>query len=104
MGKSQRTKGATYEREIVTALKDVLGIDAKRNLTQTREGGGDIVLDKYLIECKRRASISVYAWMKQAEESCDTKQKPIVVCRADNQQSLVIMKLTDFLPLLGNEL
>ena len=104
MSKSQRTKGATYEREIVTTLKDVLGIDAKRNLSQTRDSGGDILLDNYLIECKRRASISVYAWMKQAEESCDIKQKPIVVCRADSKESLVIMKLSDFLPLLGNQL
>ena len=104
MGKSQRTKGHAYEREVVHQIRDVLGIDCSRNLTQTRDSGGDILLEKYVIECKRRAGISVYSWMEQAEESCNLGQRPIVICRADGEDSLVIMNLTDFLHLLGNEL
>ena len=58
MSKYQRTKGAGYEREIVTALRETLGVDARRNLSQTRDSGADILLGKFVIECKRRASIS----------------------------------------------
>lgn len=104
MGKSQRTKGHAYEREIVHSIRDTLGVDVSRNLTQTRDAGADILLDKYVIECKRRASISVYDWVRQAEAACALGQKPIVICRADGKESLVIMTLTDFLPLLGNEI
>jgi hypothetical protein len=103
MSKFQRNKGAGYERDIVRDLRDRLGVDASRNLAQTRDSGGDIVLDRFVIECKRRAGIAVYAWMKQCEESCQPHQKPIVVCRADHEESLAIMKWSDFLTLLGNE-
>lgn len=104
MGKSQRTKGHSYEREVVNDLRDTFGIDVSRNLTQTRDSGGDILLDDFLIECKRRAGIAVYEWIKQAEKSCNKHQKPIVVCRADGEKSLAIMKWDDFKKLLGNEL
>jgi len=40
MGKSQRTKGASFERDIVHVLQDALGIQVERNLNQTRDGGG----------------------------------------------------------------
>lgn len=104
MGKMQRTKGATFEREIVNDLKDYLGVKAGRNLSQTRDSGGDIVLDNFVIECKRRAKISIYQWMEQCEVSCETKQKPIVICRADGEKALAIMKWSDFMTLLGNEI
>jgi Holliday junction resolvase len=104
MSKSQREKGAAYEREVVNQIKETLGINVSRNLTQTRDSGADILLDRYVIECKRRAEIVVYNWMEQAEMSCKTGQRPIVICRADKEDSLVIMNLTDFLPLLGNDL
>jgi Holliday junction resolvase len=104
MGKAQRNKGHGYEREIVNDLKDTFGIDARRNLTQTRDSGGDILLEGYLIECKRRKRIAIYEWMEQAVNSCNADQKPIVVCRADGEKSLAIMNWDDFKTLLGNEL
>lgn len=104
MGKAQRTKGASFERDIVHDLADSLGVVCARNLDQTREGGADIVLDRYVIECKRRASIAVYDWVEQAQAACKDDQKPIVVCRADRKESLAIMKWSDFLTLLGNEI
>ena len=104
MGKMQRNKGASFERDIVNDLKSVLGLDVGRNLSQTRDSGGDIVLDSFVIECKRRASIAVYEWMKQCEASCEPHQKPIVVCRADGEKALAIMRWSDFMTLLGNEL
>ena len=104
MGKSSRTKGATFEREICIQIRETLGVDAKRNLVQTREGGGDILLAGYVLECKRRAKIAVYEWLEQADGACTLGEKPVVVCRGDNKEALVIMRFDDFLPLLGNEL
>jgi len=104
MGASQRTKGAAYEREIVHALREALGIKAERNLVQTRDGGGDILLAGYLFECKRRAKISVYEWLDQATKAATAGQKPVVIARGDRRESIVIMRLEDLLPLLKGTL
>ena len=100
MGKSQRAKGAVYEREIVRVLREVFGDDTERNLSQTRDGGGDIDLPGYLVECKRRAGIAVYDWLDQASKAAKPDQKPLVIARADRRENIIIMRLDDFLPLL----
>lgn len=105
MGKSQRTKGAAGEREVCHLIRDILGVDAKRNLSQTREGGCDIAIGPYHVEVKRRAKIGqVYDWMKQAEDSCQHRERPVVFCRADNKKWLVVLPVEEALRLLGNEL
>jgi Holliday junction resolvase len=69
MGKSQRNKGAAAEREVLKLLGDELGIALKRNLAQTREGGGDCLEVKgWAIEVKRQERLSRPAWWKQAVE------------------------------------
>ena len=86
-------------------IRDSLGIDAKRNLSQTREGGCDIAVGPYHVEVKRRARIgNVYEWMQQAEDSCTNNERPIVFCRADNKKWLVVMPVEEALRLIGNEL
>ena len=42
MSKSQRTKGAAFEREVVNIIKEALGEQVKRNLDQWRDGGHEI--------------------------------------------------------------
>jgi hypothetical protein len=100
MGKFQRTKGAVYEREVSAAIKAELGFDARRNLLQTREGGGDIILPGFMVECKRRAAISVYQWLDQCQAACKDAQKPIVIARADKRKSIAIIELDLLLELL----
>jgi len=100
MSAMSRRKGAGYEREIVKIIRESLGIEVKRNLDQVRDGGGDIVLGKYLIECKRRKSIAVYEWLDQCIAACMNKFKPLVVVRGDNRENLVILRLTDFLEII----
>lgn len=100
MGKMQRNKGATYEREIVHVLVE-RGYMAARNLTQTREGGADIILQDFIIECKRRASIAVYDWLDQATLAAKGRKRPLVVARGDRRESVVILRLEDFLDLVG---
>ena len=101
MSKMQRTKGHQFERDIVNLLKEK-GYPAARNLTQTRDSGGDINLPRWLIECKRYAKIGrVYEWLEQAITSASGSQKPIVVARADNEEAIVIMRLTDFMEVMN---
>jgi hypothetical protein len=103
MSKSQRTKGAAFEREVVNIIKEALGEQVKRNLDQWRDGGHDIALGPYLIECKRRASIAVYEWLDQCTDACKGQKTPLVVARGDRREAVVIMRLTDFLPLLKDK-
>lgn len=105
MGKSQRTKGAVGEREVCHLIQDTLGVEAKRNLSQTREGGCDIAVGPFHIEVKRRAKIGgIYDWMEQAEASCMSGEHPVVFCRADGKKWLVVMTAEEALHLIGNEL
>ena len=104
MSRSQRTKGANGEREIVHIIRDDLGIEVKRNLEQTREGGCDIKLPPFNIEVKRRARIAnLYEWIAQAEASCHTGEKPLLVARADGCGWLAIMPLHQMLSLIREE-
>ena len=105
MGKSQITKGAAGEREVCHLIQDTLGVEAKRNLSQTREGSCDIAVGPYHVEVKRRARIGqIYDWMEQAAESCPNGEQPIVFCRADKKPWLVVMTVEEALRLIGNEL
>lgn len=110
MGKSQRTKGAAYEREVAHKLTEALGIPGfkvERNIEQVRDGGNDLNVGSIKIECKRRKTLTTVAtWLAQAERATDRKsgQLPIVVARADAGQSLVVLSLDDFLTLTVDEL
>lgn len=97
MGKMQRRKGAAYEREIANA------IGAKRNIGQARDGGDDITHEGYRIECKRRAKLGpMVQWMEQAKASCTSDaETPVVVCRGDGGESLVILRFSDWVNING---
>lgn len=90
---NSRRKGAGYEREVGTALGLV------RQLDQCREGGGDLEHPALAIECKRRAvSVNVVKAMAQAEKSA-AGRTPVVIHRVNRSESLVTMKLSDWLAL-----
>jgi Holliday junction resolvase len=103
MSAYQRTKGAGFEREISAYLSEELGRVVKRKLGQARDSGDDIQVGKFRIECKRRASLSVYAWLEQCAKACGT-DTPVVIARADGQPAIAIMLLTDLVPLIRGEL
>ena len=51
---NSRDKGATFEREVCSLIREHLGVEAKRNLMQTAEGGFDVLgVPGWAIECKR---------------------------------------------------
>lgn len=104
MSLSQRRKGAGYENELCRYFTEQLGMPIKRNLGQARDSGNDINVGPFRFEAKRRKSIAVYAWMDQAVEASAPGEKPAVLCRGDGRETLVIMRLEDFMPLLRGEL
>ena len=111
MGKLSRTRGSSYEREVCAELSAVMGQRVVRILGQARDSGGDIYTPPFLWECKRRRSFTGYTFMEQAVASCELhKQRtgedstPIVAIRGDGEESLVIMRMKDALPLLQGEI
>lgn len=75
MGKSQRTKGASGERELATLLQAELGIKFERNLRQYQTPG-ELDLQPvpegpqvgYAIEVKRREEEALAQWWAEAHE------------------------------------
>jgi hypothetical protein len=104
MSKSQRNKGRGYELEVCKTLSDSLGLVTKRNIGQSRDGGDDITLPPFRIECKRRAKIAIYDWMDQCTKSCLENDVPVVIIRGDAKESLVVMKLPDWIKLAREEI
>lgn len=103
MSAMSRRKGFSYEREVIADITRVCGVQCKRNLDQTRDGGGDIPFGRFLIECKRRARVPLYKWLDQCVKACAGKHTPVLAIRGDNRESLVVMRLEDFLALVGRQ-
>lgn len=89
MSKSQRTKGARGEREVVAILRCAYP-GAKRGLTQTRGGGdvADVEGTPHWVECKLGKKPDINAAVRQARESTDGR--PIAVwTRRDGETWMV---------------
>ena len=95
MSKSQRTKGAAFERECVILLNEY-GADAERNLSQTRDGGYDIDSLFGAFECKKRAAIPSY--LRPVENVRG------VVFAQDRGERLVLLRFKDACELMQGAL
>lgn len=92
MAASQRRKGQQGEREAAALLSAEFGTVCKRTLDQPREGGSDINLAPFAVEVKRRKSLGIHAWLKQAQAATnDTHRIPIVLARGDGQEWAAIV-------------
>jgi Holliday junction resolvase len=98
-GRASRDKGARMERSIVHILQDA-GLAAERVPLSGAAGGsyvGDVscpVLgEDWVFECKSRAAgfAQLYGWLGE--------HKGLVV-KADRQEPLMVMRLSDFLRVL----
>lgn len=100
-GRSARNKGSAAEREVAAILESALGIRIRRKLGQARDGGDDIEVGVYRIEVKRRETLAMDAWCKQVEDATPASQVPLVIYRRSHQPWRVVVRLTDFLPLIA---
>ena len=114
MSKTQRTKGASGERELATLIFDELGVKMARNLDQSRRGGHDLIvtddatgpvassLARYAIEVKRHASAppgSVRAWWSQTEsQAARVGLVPALAYRADRGSWRFVLPLAALRP------
>ena len=103
MGKLSRTKGVTFEREMVHRFAEVFGEEKVRRGLQYRDGADapDVVAPAFWVECKRGRKTNVKAALRQAQEASAGKGLwPIAVCRDDEDAATVTLALEDFLDLV----
>jgi hypothetical protein len=99
---NSRNKGASFERQIPTALFLETGITFKRNLEQSREAAhGDLIADDpawpFSCELKRYAKgvTCLAAWKDQSVKAADACGKlPCVIFKFDNAPIRVAVPLT----------
>lgn len=103
-GRMARNKGAAAEREFTAILSDHLGAPVRRKLGQARDSGDDAQWGKFRFEVKRRETLSIMEWCRQIEAHCKDRDIPVVAFRQNNQEWRVVLRLTDFLPLMAGEL
>lgn len=104
MSKAQRTKGQRGERELAELLSEYSGIPVARLLGQERDGGGDMFLWDWVIECKRSETRSLGRWWVQAEKAAQhTSRRPAVAYRASREPWRVVVELSvpEFVRIVG---
>lgn len=101
-GKASRTKGHGFEREVAAFLRDRVGIEAKRGLSQPRGGSAeepDVLTPggwPLWLECKRGKKTDARAAMRQAREALvrgNVDAWPVVICRDDNEDAYATVPL-----------
>ena len=101
-GRSARTKGHGFERQIAQCLRH-LDPSAKRNVTETQEGSFDITTDLPLaIQCKcfSRWHTSPHDVYAQAADAAG-ELMPVAVVRIDRKKpDLAILSWDDFISIL----
>lgn len=75
MALNAKTKGASGEREFCQYLYDNFKLEIKpeRNLTQTRDGGADIICHPFAFEIKRCETLKFYDWWSQVRDAVSNK-------------------------------
>lgn len=96
---NSRRKGAQGERELVNLLMDELGIKLQRNLSQTRDGGYDLIgIPQLAIEVKRAAKPLMAAWWRQTTDNASSAGKiPVLAYRLDFQAWRFRVAMADIL-------
>jgi hypothetical protein len=105
MGKSQRTKGSTYENEVCKAIFPFWP-SAKRNLAQYQGSDGRDLdgTEPICFQLKRRRKIMLHeiktAYREAQASVSDAYPIPAAGWRDDNGESYVMLKLDAFVGLL----
>ena len=82
VSRASRQKGQRGEREICHLLGDKLGGEYKRNLSQTQDGGYDVLgLEGFAVEVKFQETLSIERWWKQTVEQAGKDRVPVLFFR-----------------------
>lgn len=119
MGKMQRRKGQTWEREVASILSEFWP-NARRGIGQSRASGevADVDIPDLWVECKHGQKVNYRAALAQAlkaefefrvrnfDENTPAANKPfrrsIVIAKDNNKAPVVFMQLDDFLWFMRN--
>lgn len=98
MGKKSRRKGYRLEHELETIFREN-GIEAQRVPLSGGAGGlfvGDLIIQRKIAEVKGRKEgfKEIYKWIEG---------KDYLLIRADRREWLVVLRLSDFIPMLKGE-
>lgn len=101
---NSRVKGRAGERELIGELKRLLPgaltDNLERNLTQTRNGGHDILgLDGWAVEVKRYAEFApadmLNCWEQTVEQARKEGAAPALCYRADRREWRAVVRASD---------
>ena len=101
---NSKNKGKRYEREIAADLREY-GYDTRRTNQYCGNTGdaSDVVgLPGIHIECKHQEQLRIYDWMAQAVRDSKGKKLPTVFFRKNNAETLVCMRLPDWMTLYND--
>lgn len=102
MSKLSRTKGAAFERRVISELREIMGDmliprDLRRNLTQFQEVDlADIELEPFSIECKNYAKGNWYQkdWLEQCNRAAaKSNMIPVLIWKYDRLPIRVTMPI-----------
>ena len=104
MGSLSRQKGKRVEREAAAALRDTLGIEARRSVQHCgRAGDADLQtsIPGLHVEVKARASHACIRHLEQATSDAGTDAVPIVLLREDGDVEFAVLVRLAHLPQLA---
>lgn len=100
MSAKSRNKGAVAERQVAALLRERLGVDLSRRLSQYQSGGHDLEgWEGVAIEVKRHKAASqgdIARWWGQTLEQCAKGEAPLLAYRADLQAWRFVLRPCDW--------
>ena len=102
MGLMQRRKGASKENELCRYLKEH-GIDAKRNLGETRSEnvGRDLIVDRpFCIQVKAGKRINWKGALDEAIRAANDDETPVAALKLDGYHWVAVLPLCDLVELI----
>jgi hypothetical protein len=105
MGRAQREKGKTWEREVAAAFRELFGQQVRRGW-QAREGhdAADVEGTPFRIEAKHHQVVNITAAVRQAlvdREKAGDARWVLAVTKSDRAVPLATMPMTDFMQLVA---
>ena len=99
------TSRSTWKKLELKVAKMLGGQRNPLSGSASKHTSGDIIHDKFYVECKYRAKFAVVSLFKEVEEKAKAENKvPLLVLKQKNLRGeLVVLRLEDFVKLVGGE-